>query len=275
MTAMLVQPDETNHENNPHETLHAGVEASIDRYVDLSQAYAADGRPRLALLATWVADVQILQCMLWESGLGSAPDPDAQLAAVGQAVQGALAEYVDRARESSSPRAVVEGAREALTAVFDESVHAQLRERFGPLDHLDGLMVPAGSADSARLTRLDGRTAAELVQDLRVAAADCMAVAAAMRASDDVAEALSQTRMADLASFEAYLIEAAIEVGDTTLATVDLRWDLGTTAVAEVDGLSADPCEAVDRIRAALVYAVGPAEQGRLLAAFEPVWTTA
>src|SRR4028118_1171562 len=70
-----------------HDRLHAGVAAMIDVSVDSSRSYAAKGEVRLALLSLWTADVLVLQSLLWESGLGSAPDPDAQLAAGGRAVR--------------------------------------------------------------------------------------------------------------------------------------------------------------------------------------------
>lgn len=268
---MTASPLGTN-PNTTHDRLHAGVSATIDVYVRLSQAYAAKGDARLALLSLWTADVWVLQSLLWESGLGSAPDPDAQLAAVGRAVDVSLRLEAERPEGAATVPAALERARTALMAVFDESMHIRLKERFASLDHLHGLTTPgAGDIEEARRSRLGDRTAQELTEDLRVAAADCMAVSTLMAGAGLTHDALEQARQADMASFEAYLVEAATAVGDTSLATVDLRWDIATSAVARIDDVPADLAEAVHQLRETLVQAVGPAEGEALRATFERV----
>lgn len=254
-----------------HDRLHAGVAASIGRYVSLSHAYADVGRTRLAVLAMWAADVQVLQSLMWDSGLGDAPDPDAQLAAVAGAVDASLRAQLPGATVPVEAREVVLAARAALTAAFDESVHALLDERFVALDHLEGELPPAGSVVEAHEVRFDGRSAPELVADLREAAADCMAVAAGMASAGLFRDAVNQARLADLASFEAYLATAALAVGDTTLATVDLRWDIAMADLDAVRELPADLGAAVQVVRDVLVRSVGPAEEDALRSAFEPV----
>lgn len=254
-----------------HDRLHAGVAATIDVYVSSSRTYAAKGDVRLALLSLWAADVLVLQSLLWESGLGSAPDPDAQLTAVGQALKDSL--RADPAGQDGPDTALsaLQRARTAMMSTFDESVHTTLLQRFVHVGHLDGLPAPApGAAELAQQARLGERSPQELAEDLREAAADCMAVSAAMARSGLTPDAIAQARMADLASFEAYLLEAALAVGDTTLATVDLRWDIATSAVAGMpvpDGLS----DAAYQLRELLVGCVGPAEGDALWATFEHV----
>jgi hypothetical protein len=255
-----------------HDTLHSGVSATIDVYVDLSRTYAAQGEARLALLALWAADVLIVQSLLWESGLGSAPDPDAQLAAVGRAVDSSLRDDSAPVDPSGSVTSALQRARTALLSTFDASVHAMLTERFVSPGHLDGLSVAGeGAVLDARRSRLGDRSAQELSEDLRVTAADCMAVSAWMARSGLAADAMAQARMADLASFEAYLVEAAVAVGDTSLATVDLRWDIATAAVENIIDLPAGLSDSVQHLREILLGAVGPAEGDALRATFEPV----
>lgn len=255
-----------------HELLHAGVSATIDVYADLSRSYAAKGDSRLALLALWAADVSVLQSLLWESGLGSAPDPDAQLAAVGRAVDGSLRDEPAEVEECMSVSSALQGARTALMATFDASVHDLLIARFVSSAHLDGLALPTeAAARDARLNRLGGRSSHELSEELRVAAADCMAVSAWMARAGRTADALAQARQADMASFEAYLIEAATAVGDDHLATVDLRWDIAASAVESLSDVPENLPQAVTRFREVLLATVGPAEEEALKARFEPV----
>lgn len=259
-----------------HDWLQSGVAARVRHFVALSHDYAERGDGRLAQLAIWAADVQVLQTMLWESGLGSAPDPDAQLAAVGHAVTASLAEHAVATHGPLTPRESVEGARQAMVAAFDESVHASLSDRFVRLDHLDELRPPVTqTAPQAMAGRLGGRTPDELVADLHTTAADCMAVAAVMLEEGDRAGALGQARQADLASFEAYLVAAAVLVGDACLATVDLRWDLARAQVPEPHSAHPDDVRdvavAVAELRDRLVGVVGPAEEVALRDCFEPL----
>jgi hypothetical protein len=268
MTAMF--PDTTR--ATAHAQMHAAVEASVDVYVNLSRAYAARNEARLAVLAQWVADVQVLQSLMWDSGLGSAPDPDAQLAAVAGAVDVSLREYATTAAGPVDLLGAVQGARVALTAAFDASVHDLLNERFTSLDHLVGLAAPAATAgQAARQARLGDRTVQELAGDLRVAAADSMAVSEALARAGHNPDALRQARLADLASFEAFLLEAADAVGDTHLSTVDLRWDLATVAVDDIDLPAEELSATVDSLRDALRGVVGATEADALSAMFEPV----
>jgi hypothetical protein len=201
-----------------------------DRYVEASRSYAGLGDGRLAVLAMCAADTEILQQLLWEHGLDQAPDPPAQLAAVGEAVLGSMADTAgDTPGETqggiTAPRAV-EQFRASMIATFDESVHDLLADRFAPLDHLRGLRVSAAEAAEVGRERLAGRTAAQLTADLLHTAGDCAAVAEVMLAEGDGSGALRQLWQADLAAFEAYLLSTAVRAGDNELATVELRWEL-------------------------------------------------
>jgi hypothetical protein len=84
-------------------------------------------------------------------------------------------------------------------------------------------------------------------------------------------DARAQARLADMASFEAYLVEAATAVGDVWLATVDLRWDIATSTVDKITDVPQGLSEAVDQLRDVLLAVVGPAEVDALRATFEPL----
>jgi hypothetical protein len=194
--------------------------------LELSRSHARTGAARPALLAAWAADVHALHALLWENGLAEAPDARAQLAGLGEAVATALDAVAAQVDGPVTLRQVHERVRAALWSVFDVSVHDLLAERMPPAEHLDGLPgVPPQAAERARAIRLGGRTPEQLVRELDTAAADCLAVAEAMRAVGDDEGAEQQERHARLATLEADLVRAALRVGDTGLLTVDLGWD--------------------------------------------------
>jgi hypothetical protein len=243
-----------------HDRTLATLAGQVDDYARLSRRYAARGDSRRAALAAWTADVRAVQALLWEGGLAAARDPEQQLGAVAEAVETAM--LVQELPSGLTARELVENAREALVAAFDDSVHALLAARFGPLDHLDGVPAPtAGAANEAVCERLDGRSGEHLVGALLVAAADARAVAQVMASAGDDEEARRQLASADLASFEAYLVLASAASGDATLATADLRWGLAASKVEEQPHENTHPQD----VRAAILSTAVPAEEPALL----------
>ena len=233
----------------------------------LSRAHARAGDARQALLALWAADVRSLQQLLFESGLGSAPDPQAQLAAVAQAVGEAMASFVAELSGPVDARALITEARSAMAAAFDESVHGLLQDRFSEAAHLDELGPVSGTPRTGRGDDLAGRTPEQLVEDLLTASGDCAAIATGLARAGDAVGAAAQQRLADAACFEAYLTHVAAAAGDRRLVTVDLRWDLATATLsgrAHADLLAED-------VRACFVEAVGTLERDALRTWFDAV----
>lgn len=220
-------------------------------YAGLARRYADDGDPRMAQLATWAGDVHALELVLHENGIDRAPDPAAQLAAVGASVaaslEAAAAALPDR---SLTAREVLETARAAMVAAFDASVHSLLAERFGELDHLDAIGPGAGPRAGVTAQRVGGREPLELWNELRVAASDCATMADLLADEGAVPAAERLAHQADASAYEAYLVLAALRAGDASFATVDLRWDLA--AASSTSG------------RARFAVAVGSAERGAL-----------
>ncbi|GAA1156703.1 hypothetical protein [Nocardioides aquiterrae] len=230
---------------------------SVTDFTGLSQRYAEAGDLRMAQLAAWAADVHTLEELLWENGLGHAPDPGAQLASIGDSVAASVEELARTLPDGPvTARALLDAAREAMVTTFDESVHGLLSDRLGDLEHLDHV-EPRDPATGRTAERLDGRTPAELAAELRTAAADCATMATLLGVGGEDQAAARLGRQADAAAFEAYLVLAALRSGDHTLATVDLRWDL----VAEQAG------------RERFASAVGSAEHAALHLVLEPVET--
>ena len=234
-------------------------------YAALSRRHADDGDLRMAQLAAWAGDVHVLEDLLWQNGLAQAPDPAAELAAVGASVAASVEELARTlpADAELTAREVVEAAREAMVTTFDESVHGLLADRFADLDQLDEHPGP-GSADRTSRTSalLDGRAAADLAAELRTAAGDCATMAGLLEADGEPESAVRLSGQADAAAFEAHLLTAAIRAGDDALVTVDLRWDL-------VGDDGSAPTARRDRFAGVL----GSAERDALLGTFDPVRT--
>lgn len=242
-----------------------------DRFAQLAHQRAAEGDVRRAQLASWAADVHVLEELLWQNGLAEAPDPVAQLAAVGESVASALEALAERATGELTPREVVEAARRAMVSTFDASVHEVLMEQMPDLGHLDTCdpLVAVHDDDADDLTRLEGRSPERLVEELREAASDCLAVARVMfrEGEDGAGERL--VHQADVATFEAYLVAAAVQAGDHRLTTVELRkalaGNLDLTGWASADGAEG----AFATLRRELISLVGSAEMEALWFALE------
>lgn len=245
-----------------------------DELAELSRAYADRQAPHMAQLAAWASDLKKLETLLWEHGLAGAPDPDVQLAAIGEVVAASLEAQGRQLAGDLSVRETVEMGRTAMAAAFDESVGGLLADRLMPLDHLDACVEAEPGAETEWTgpeTRLAGRTPAGMVSDLRLAAADCMAVAQVMLREGEEDTAVRLARQADAASFEAYLITAAVLAGDHALATVELRWDLAAWAEPWPEKPSSGVVPTLSRQRQQLLAVVGAAEQEVLGAMFEPL----
>jgi len=238
----------------------------------LSGRYVEEGDVRRAQLASWAADVYVLEELLWENGLAEAPDPVAQLAAVGESVASALEALAEGVSGDVMPKAVVEAARRAMVSTFDESVHDVLMEQLPSLDHLDACdpaSASAGRPASHAARRLGDRSAEELVAELRQAAADCLHVGEVMDAEGELTAADRMSHQADVATFEAYLVAAAIHAGDHQLASVDLRWELARQLRPEDWATAERDRSPFATLRRELIALVGSAEMETLWRAFE------
>ncbi len=245
-----------------------------ERLVRLADRYAAEGDVRRAQIAAWAADVYVLEELLWANGLAVAADPVAQLAAVGEAVASALEALADGTTGELTPRAVAEAARWAMVSTFDESVHEVLLAQLPALDGLDALDPHTTAPRPPRkehpaLARLDGRCPEDLVAELREAAADCLHVGEVMLVEGEETAAGRMAHQADVATFEAYLIAAALHAGDHDLATVDLRWDLAGDLDPDAFTAGNDRGDVFATLRRELISLVGSAEMETLWRSFE------
>jgi hypothetical protein len=252
--------------------LYEDATAKVGLYERLSHSYAAQADSFLAVMSAWAADLYAVQALLWERGLMVSTRPDAQFFTTGAAISRALAHYPAEQGIPASARHPVEAARTRLMTAFHPSAHELLAASFIALDHLDALPHPApAAAREASNVGLAGRSTTDLVAELQLTAKDHSMIALEMRSAGRDEDALHHAYLADMASFQAYLVDAAHRAGDTWLVTVDLRWDAATAAISALPGLPADVLAAVAVIRERLAFVLGPIEAPRLSSYLQPL----
>lgn len=241
-------------------------------YAALSRQYAAHGNPLGAVHAMWASDMHTVQAVIWERVMVASPQPDEQFFAITKTLAKALLQCQMRAEERSTAVDCVAEARSGLAFAFDPAALRVIGTKVAPVDHLDGLRAPTvGDLWSCQQERLGGRSAAEVVAERKQASADGVAVAMGMYGEGRLDDAQAQAWRADWAAFEAYLIDAATAIGDESLISVDLRWELATSVISAIPSLPYGFLDAVTVVRDRLLVVVGPVEAHRLAEYFTPL----
>lgn len=254
--------------------LYADAAAKTAMYARLSRNAAAARDGRLAVSAAWAADIHAVQALLWERARDSDAEPFERFFAVGTAIGAALdpaapdAAVPSGAKEDvRTARGVIESARRRLIAAFDPPAALLISARLIAVDHLAALPAPVAGTEAAvgsLARRLAGQNLPAAVADLLTAAADCGTVARGLAAAGLAADAVRQIRLAEIAAFEAYLLEASAAVGDSELLSADLRRAALTETLPNVKLLPEDPAAAREVVREAMRAVLGPAEAARL-----------
>lgn len=254
------------------EVLYAETVAKKRAFGDLSHQYAQAGNSFAAVHAAFAADVHTVQAVMWERVMVASPDPDAQFTQVAATVAAALAAYAAAPAVAVTAREVVEQARTGMGAAFDPAALRMLSEGLLPLDHLDQLSYPdPRTGAELAYNRTKGQNPVNVSRTRLRAAHDCMTMAVALNRDGNLNEAMRQAWAADWATLESYLLDAAAQVGDYALITVEMRWALASTAIATVQSLPNDFVEAVTVIRNRMVTVLGTVEGMRLSERFEPL----
>lgn len=260
--------------------LTARLSVDVEHWVARSRDRARAGDVRGAVLAQCAADVKTLQLLLWEHGLADVPDPTAQLWEVARAVDDGVTARVDAqvateppatgstAAESTaggpvSAAALVQAVRDGMASAFDPSVRALLTVQLPDTGHLD-LLADVDVAPRPPPYRAVDRPPADLVAQLMTLACDARAVARELDRAGEAVTASAQEHLADLATFEAFLVHAAAAVGDTRLVTVGARWELADTLLTDSGLGDGAPDLAPPVLRRRLCELVGATEEEEL-----------
>jgi hypothetical protein len=254
------------------EVLYGDATAKMAAYETLSHTYVAEGNAYAAIHAAWAADIHAVQVVMWEHVMIALPRPDETFAAITDAIGQAMSHFAASPLVPADARDAVLAARTGLLAAFGDSVGHAITEKFISLDHLAGLPNPtAEDGQHHALYHAGDDTAENLAAKRRLAASDGIAEAVACQQAGRLDDALAWAWYADWAALHGYLVETAVGVGDATLITVHMRWDMVCDEVARIPGLPADLATAVGLVRERMVAALGPIEGARLRTRFAPL----
>lgn len=160
-------------------------------------------------------------------------------------------------------RGVIDGA---LTEMESSVWRTQL-EGLGPFDHFTGPFDTV-QAIALRDARLGGLTAEEFIANRRGAAGESYRMAAQHRADGNHWGAIVATYEGDLATFEGWLVERSVEVGDHLLIQTEFKWTLAVAALEKVGELPNDDGAASALVRSRLAWAAGPQDAHTLISLF-------
>lgn len=242
-----------------HHSVHAALAAG----------YAAQGRSWPALEHAWAADIGAYLTATWDALFVATRAPaDGFHAAVSRIAAATVAGAANAGNSDNCQH-----ARELMRDTVTASLPTAIKERSIPLladtPGLDALPLPNHDAVTGFLTeRLDGHgTAAALSAARRFDAVTYSELAAT---AEDANTEIEWMYQADLATYEAHLVETAIAVNDDCLITVDLRWALAFDALAAVPALPPDPGEASSLIRRTLADTLPESGAAAIAATWQP-----
>ena len=253
------------HRRKVPELLHSDTVHKSREYYELSRLYATKGDTYAAVHAAWMADMCAVQSVMWERILIASPKPDEQFFAIATSVSRALSLHALTGAAQPDAVSTIQAARDGLSQAFDDVAMRLLSARLTPLDHLVGLPSPdRAGAEAVQARRLSGSSVQDLIGQRIVAAAEAMVTANELHRDGQPGEAITHAYQSDMAIYEAYLLEAALAVGDEFLMTVDLRWELAYMQITSLPSLPWDYEEATTLIRAKLKGTVSPTEADTL-----------
>jgi hypothetical protein len=246
------------------EAFYADLLGRVHAFESLSRNYADAGDDVAAVISQWGADVANLQAAAWERIVVVSRSPQGPLFDIGSKAIAGMHTLTDALGQPYlSAKSLVEAARDAMVGAIGEDLGAEVRGRFGTIEHLDRVPAPRGQQlTEAAERRLGGLAPQAFVVARRAAAHTRMEQAVATSAGRS--EAIAAAYEADMLTLEAYLVESAVLVGDECLLTVQLRWDFATTAVTRLASVPDDVIAATSLVRHTLVRSLGSGDGRRL-----------
>jgi hypothetical protein len=228
-------------------------------YAGLAGLYVHSGDAFLALHAQLLADLALASRALHDAGL-----PDGNfLEAITQKMT-AESEQLDKA----TPAEALLIIRDLVSASLPEGVNVVFGDTFNPLYELVEDAPP--SSDVAQVmsqSRLVGLDPEDYVAGKYAEAQEHRAQARHGAVWDGVVSNYA----ADLAFFEGWIIEKAIESGDTLFVQAEIRWALAMATLETIKGLPEDATAAASMIHGRLAWVLGPDEAPAFLSALQTV----
>ena len=237
-----------------------------------AMSYASQGDAVSALATAWGGDVFAVQAVLWERILVMSTTPQRQFYRVADALFSGLNQPTPPLVDRPTCRDVIRAARDGLLAECDPALRSSIESGWSGLSYLATVEAPTmADVEESVQERLNGLTPAAFVVQRRREAAAAMAVAQSERVRGETVSAVQSAYESDFLGLEAYLVESSVAVGDLSLQSVIVRWELASTAVGQLAGLPDGFVPAVQRIREVLGSCLADADAVRLRDSLEPV----
>ena len=254
------------------EEIYADLLQRVHVLTPMSVTYAEHGDVANAVLCTWAADVATAQAVAWERIVVVTHSPQTPFFALGDRLARALRESLAHGPGAfGSARELVESMRARMLGAVDEDLAADISGRLSGIDHLSSFEAPTPERlRESSHARLGGLRAGTFISQRRMDAQSRMRDALADRVRGDINGAISAAYEADMLTLEAYLVESALAIGDTSLLTVQVRWDLAVAALTRLAGVPDDFGQAVSVVRQTLVASVGSGDGARLARTWIP-----
>ena len=230
-----------------------------------AQSYAASGDAVSALATAWGGDVFAVQAVLWERILVMSTAPQRQFYRVADALFSGLNRAAPSLVDRPTCRDVIRAARDGLLDECDPALRSSIESGWSGLSYLATIEAPTiADVEASVQERLLRLSPAGFVLQRRREAEAAMELAQGERVRGETVAAVQHAYESDFLGLEAYLVESSVAVGDVSLQSVIVRWELASTAVSQLAGLPEGFVPAVQRIREVLGSCLAEADANRL-----------
>lgn len=106
---------------------------------------------------------------------------------------------------------------------------------------------------------LDGMTAQQFIRNRRELQVRYLTQAKALIEAGDMENAILAIHNSDVAAFETWLIEHAVDTGDTGFTRARIQWDFFVETIANLSYLPAEMSESIKTVRSRMAWTLGPA----------------
>lgn len=235
--------------------------------------HASRGEVAEAVVMQIAADIANLELVAWERIVVTSTTPQVPLFDIASKIaQGMSALDTGRLSGSANAAAAVRSVRETLMTTIEFDLGSEIVSRQLSTEHLDALgMFDDAELHAALDRRLEGKAPGDFVASARAEAQRANQEARDLRLRGDTRAAIKAAYRADVHALDAYLVESALAVGDTSLLTVLIRRELAMAALERLGAVPDDYKAAVSQVRQTLMLSLGWADGERLARTLIPI----
>lgn len=238
-----------------------------------SVQHAERGEVVEAVITQIGADIANIELVSWERIVVTSPTPQVPLFDIASKIAAGMS-VVDAQQlaKAKSAAAAVKLVRDALMSTIEFDLASEIVSRQLSTDHLASTpMFTDSELHDAIARRLDNKEPEAFIVSARADALSLSNDARDLRLRGDTRAAIATAYRADMRSLDAYLVESALAIGDTSLLTVLTRRELAVAALARLGSVPDDFKAAVSQVRQTLMLSLGWADGERLARTLIPI----